>query len=152
MKLLAVDMLHDNGNGILGCHVKHESHSVVSDSLWTRGLYGPCNSLGQNTGMGSLALLWGIFPTQGLNPGLLHSRRIHYQLSHKGRLIPIIPTKSVLFPSSSTLIRCPITELWDTWRTRPSLWPASVRERKDTFIQLCVHLLSVRCSATDLGY
>ena len=27
----------------------------------------------------------GIFPTQGLNPGLLHWRRILYQLSHKGR-------------------------------------------------------------------
>ena len=28
--------------------------------------------------------LQGIFPTQGLNPGLLHCRRILYQLSHKG--------------------------------------------------------------------
>ena len=26
----------------------------------------------QNTGVGSLFLLQGIFPTQGLNPGLLH--------------------------------------------------------------------------------
>ena len=26
----------------------------------------------------------GIFPTQGLNPGLLHCRQIFYQLSHKG--------------------------------------------------------------------
>ena len=26
----------------------------------------------------------GIFPTQGLSPGLLHCRRIPYQLSHKG--------------------------------------------------------------------
>ena len=34
--------------------------------------------------MGSLSLLQGIFPTQGLNPGLLHSRQILYQLSHKG--------------------------------------------------------------------
>ena len=32
----------------------------------------------------SLSLLQGIFPTQGLNPGLLHCRRILYQLSHKG--------------------------------------------------------------------
>ena len=29
-------------------------------------------SLGQNTGIGSLSLLQGIFPTQGANPGLLH--------------------------------------------------------------------------------
>ena len=32
----------------------------------------------------SLSLLQGIFPTQGLNPGLPHCRRILYQLSHKG--------------------------------------------------------------------
>ena len=30
------------------------------------------NSLGQNTGVGSLSFLQGIFPTQGLNPGLPH--------------------------------------------------------------------------------
>ena len=41
------------------------------------------NSPGQNTGVGSLSFLQGIFPTQGLNPGLLHSRWILYQLSHK---------------------------------------------------------------------
>ena len=34
--------------------------------------------------MDSLSLLWGIFPTQGLNPGCPHCRRILYQLSHKG--------------------------------------------------------------------
>ena len=32
----------------------------------------------------SLSLLQGIFPTQGLNPGLLHCRQILYQLSHQG--------------------------------------------------------------------
>ena len=39
---------------------------------------------GHNTGMGSLSLLQGNFPTQGLNPGLPHCRQILYQLSHKG--------------------------------------------------------------------
>ena len=38
----------------------------------------------KNTGVGSLPLLQGIFPTQGLNPGLPHDRWILYQLSHKG--------------------------------------------------------------------
>ena len=42
------------------------------------------NSPGQNTGVGSLSLLQGIFPTQGLNPGLLHCRKMLYQLSYKG--------------------------------------------------------------------
>ena len=36
------------------------------------------------SGVGSLSLLQEIFPTQGLNPGLLHCRLIPYQLSHKG--------------------------------------------------------------------
>ena len=38
----------------------------------------PWNSLGQNTGVGSLSLLQGIFPTQGPNPGLPHCRQILY--------------------------------------------------------------------------
>ena len=61
-----------------------ESRSVESNSLRTRGLYSPWNSLGQNTGVDSLSLLQGIFPTQGSNPGLLQCRWILYQLSHKG--------------------------------------------------------------------
>ena len=43
----------------------------------------PWNSPGQNTEVDSLSLLQGFFPTQGLNPGLLHGRRILYQVSHK---------------------------------------------------------------------
>ena len=60
------------------------SCSVISDSLWPHGLHSPRNSLGQNTRIGSCFLPQGIFPTQGLNPGLLHCRQILYQLSHKG--------------------------------------------------------------------
>ena len=41
-----------------------ESLSVLSNSLQPHGLYGPWNSPGQNTGVGSLSLLQGIFPTQ----------------------------------------------------------------------------------------
>ena len=40
----------------------------------------------QDTGVGSLSLPQGIFPTQGSNPCLPNCRRILYQLSHKGRL------------------------------------------------------------------
>ena len=57
---------------------------ILSDSLRPCGLQSPWSSPGQNTGMSSLSLLQGIFPTQELNPGLLHCRRILYQLSHKG--------------------------------------------------------------------
>ena len=49
----------------------------------------PCSSVygdspGKNTGVGCHALLQGIFPTHGSNPGLLHCRQILYQLNHKG--------------------------------------------------------------------
>ena len=64
-------------------HCESESFSVVSDSLWPCGLYSPWNSPGQNTGVGSLSLLQGIFLTQGSNPGLPPCRWILYQLSHK---------------------------------------------------------------------
>ena len=46
-----------------------ESHSVVSYSFRPYGLYSPWNSPGWNTGVGSLSLLQGDFPTQGSNPG-----------------------------------------------------------------------------------
>ena len=61
-----------------------ESHSAVSKSLQTHGLYSPWNSPGQNTEVSSLSLLQGIFPTQGLNTGLPHCRWILYELSHQG--------------------------------------------------------------------
>ena len=59
---------------------KSESHSVFA----THGLYSPWNSPGQNTGVGSLSLLQQIFPTQEWNQGLLHCRRILYELSYQG--------------------------------------------------------------------
>ena len=65
------------------------NHSVVSDSLQPHGLqparlFCPQDFPGKNTGVGSHCFLQGIFPTQGSNLGLLHHRRILYQLSHQG--------------------------------------------------------------------
>ena len=62
---------------------------VVSNSLRPRGLWPtrllcPWDSPGKNTGVGCHALLQGIFPAQGLNPGLPHCRQILYRLSHQG--------------------------------------------------------------------
>ena len=56
--------------------------SVVSDSLrphglWPSGLLYPWAFIGKNTGVGCHFLLQGIFPTQGLNPHLLHL--LHWQ-------------------------------------------------------------------------
>ena len=44
------------------------------------------DSPGKNTGVGCHALLQGIFPTQGWDPGPLHCRRSLYQLSPQGSL------------------------------------------------------------------
>ena len=56
------------------------SRSVMSNSLRPRGLWPsrllrPWDSPGKNTGVGCHALLQGMFPTQGSNPGLLNCRR-----------------------------------------------------------------------------
>ena len=56
----------------------------MSDSLQPHELYSPWNSLGQNTGVGSLSLLQGIFLTQESNQSLLHCRQIFYQLNYEG--------------------------------------------------------------------
>ena len=58
-----------------------ESHSVMSDSVTPWTIKSPWNSPGQNTGVGSLSLLQGIFPTQGSNLGLLHCMWILDHLS-----------------------------------------------------------------------
>ena len=40
----------------------------------------------KNTGVGCHTLLQGIFPTQGLNPGLLHCGQLLHRLSHQGSM------------------------------------------------------------------
>ena len=75
---------HSLGFTLLLSQSESDSCSVVSNSLGPYGLYSPWNCPGQNTGVGSLALLQGIFPTQGSNPGLLHCVHILYHLSHRG--------------------------------------------------------------------
>ena len=76
------------GYGSPGCAVI--SLSVVSDSLGPMDGSPPGSSVcgdssGKNSGMGCHALLQGNFPTQDSNTGLLHCRRILYQLSYLGR-------------------------------------------------------------------
>ena len=65
---------------------ENESHTVVSDFAipWAvaQRVLCPRDSPSKNTGVGCHFLLQGIFPTQGLNPGLLHCRQILYQLSY----------------------------------------------------------------------
>ena len=59
------------------------------------------NSSRNNTGVGSLSLLQGIFLTQGLNLGLSHCRQILYHLSPQGNQSPPEYTDSsgLIYPS-----------------------------------------------------
>ena len=77
----------------------NESRSVVSDFLWPHGLYRPRNFPSQNTGVGSLSLLQGIFPTERSNPGLLHCRRDSLPAEPHGK-----PTREGKFKVSLPLI------------------------------------------------
>ena len=52
--------------------------ATLCDPMNSANLLCPWNSPGKNTGVGSHSLLQGIFPTQGLNLGLLHCRQILY--------------------------------------------------------------------------
>ena len=53
---------------------------------------------------GQPSLLQGIFPTEGLNAGLLHCRQILYQLSHKGSpCFQSLPHKELIHQKSLSL-------------------------------------------------
>ena len=53
-------------------------------ALWADSLSAEAPGKPKNTGVGSPSLLQGIFRTPELNQGLLHCRRILYQLSYQG--------------------------------------------------------------------
>ena len=76
--------LVDLASNICMCLVAH-SYPTLCDpmdcSMPGSSIHG--DSLGQNSGVGCHAIQ-GIFPSQGLNPGLQHCRWILYQLSHQG--------------------------------------------------------------------
>ena len=59
----------------------------IFSTPWTITCQAPLvhgDSPGKNSGVGCHALLQGIFPTQGSNPGLPHYRWILYHLSYQG--------------------------------------------------------------------
>ena len=105
--------LYHLGRPVDSLESESESRSVMSNTLQPYGLYSPWNSPGQNTGVGSLSLLQGLFPTQGQNPGLLHCRRILYQLSHKWILL--LFSKSGILPSGP----CCLKYITFTHKSRP---------------------------------
>ena len=80
----------------------------------TPGLQSPWNSPGQKTGVGSLSLLQGIFPTHRSNSGLPHCRQILYQLSHKGS--PILQFENISSSVLNLLYGPILTSIHDYWK------------------------------------
>ena len=104
--------------GSVSCPSWHMSSSLGVGTFF----YSPWNSLGQNTGVGSLSLLQGIFPTQRFNPGLPHSMWILYQLSHKGS--PLQDWVAYPFsmgssrPRNQTRVSCIAEGFFTNWAVR----------------------------------
>ena len=97
--------------------------SVVSDSLRPHRLYCPWSSPGQNTGVGSLSLLQGIFLTLGSNPGLPYCRQVLYQLSHKGspRILEWVAypfSSRSSQPRNQTGVSCIVGRFFINWAMR----------------------------------
>ena len=73
--------------------------------------------------MGALSLLQGIFPTQRLNPSLLHCRQILYQLSHKEtpRILEWVAcpfSSGSSQPRHGTSVSCFANGSFTSWGTR----------------------------------
>ena len=73
----------------------------------------------------AISLLQGIFPIQGGNPGLLHCRLIHYQLSHwghPGKLEPIPSPADLPHPRIQLgSFALQADSLFTTWANREAL-------------------------------
>ena len=98
-------------------HSRVKSEAKVAQSCLTLcdPIDYPWNSPGQNTGVGTLSLLQGIFPTQGSNPSLPLCRQILYQLSHQGRPV------DTQWEFKSTFFYLIAVSLWTTDFTSLSL-------------------------------
>ena len=90
---------------------------------FSRGSSQPRNRI-QNTGVGSLSLLQGIFPTQESNPRFPHCRQILYQLSHEGsprildRVFPYPFPSGSSRPRNQTRVSCIAGRLFTNLATR----------------------------------
>ena len=86
------------------------------------------DSPGKNTGVGCHALLQGIFPTQGSNPGLPYCIQILYHLSHQGspRILEwvtycspgYLPDRGIIYIYTAKSLQLSLT-LWDPIDSSP---------------------------------
>ena len=81
------------------------------------------NSSGKNIAVGCHSLLLGIFPNQGLNPGLLLCRQILYHLSHQGspwilECVAYPFSRGSSTPRNRTRVSCIAGRFFTSWATR----------------------------------
>ena len=89
--------------------------SSVHGVLQARILEGACHALFQ-----------GISPTQGSNPGILHSRCILYHLSHQGspwilKWVAYLFSKGFSWPRNRTWVSCIAGRFFTSWATREGI-------------------------------
>ena len=85
--------------------LSHFSRVQLFVTSWTIACQAPLpmGFFRQEYWSGLPSLLQGIFPTQGLNPDLLHCRKILYCLSYQGSSIPHYLPESIYNSSSDSL-------------------------------------------------
>ena len=113
------------------CLFESESCSVLFYSLQLHGLHSPWNSSGQNTGVGSLSFLQGIFPTQRSNPGFPQCRQTLYQLSHQGcpRILEWVAYPFSRWPTwlrNQTSVSCIAGGFFINWAMKEAIFLKSV--------------------------
>ena len=114
-----------------------QSGSAPSNSLRSHALYSPWSSPSQNTGVGSFSLLQGILPTQRSNPGVLHCRRILYQLSHNRspRILEWVAypfSRGSSQPRNRTGVSCLAARFFTNWSIREAPLHKGLKLLKDS--------------------
>ena len=127
----------------------------------------PWNFLGKSTRVGCHALLQGIFPTQGSNPGLPHCRRILCHLRHQGtefshlepcssRTESLWSLPRLFLPSSSTIYLSVL--FWCSFWLFFLCFPSSSSPSSSSLFHSCITSLpqtwvtcATRCCLLTLG-
>ena len=118
-------------------------------------------SPGKNTRVGCHALLRGIFPTQGLNPGLQHCRRILYCLSHQGspRILEWITysfSRGSFWPRNRTGVSCIAGGFFTSWAIRGAQFDLRLSQKEPHCQSLLINFCVKKAEAdaqfcTDVG-
>ena len=104
----------------------------------------PWNSPGQNTGVSSLSLLHGVFPTQGSNISLPYWRQILYQQSQQGspRILEWIAypfSRGFSWPRNWTRVSCTAVRFFPNWATRDACMSCDYFETLFFLYHLLLH-------------